>query len=107
MKIALNGWNWLDWLTRAGMAEDDWRWLETDTQNVPSKQCCSGKFLLAWVNFWSEYARFSPANGKNIITLYQAARGKLILGWLTFPGLVTLPSLGIVTQTDVVYLRKG
>ena len=68
-------------------------------------QRCSGKFLLARVNFWSEYARFFPANGKYIIKLYQAVRGKLINGWLAFPGFVTLPSLGIFTQTDVVYLN--
>ena len=35
--------------------------------------------------------------------LYQAVRGKIILGWVTFPGYVTLPSLGNFTQTDVVY----
>ena len=34
---------------------------------------------------------------------YQAVRGKLILGWVTFQGYVTLPSLGNFTQTDVVY----
>ena len=35
--------------------------------------------------------------------LYQAVRGKIILGWVTFPGYVTLPSHGNFTQTDVVY----
>ena len=35
--------------------------------------------------------------------LYQAVRGKIILGWVTFPGYVTLPSLGNFTQTDVIY----
>ena len=35
--------------------------------------------------------------------LYQAVRGKIILDWVTFPGYVTLPSHGNVTQTDVVY----
>ena len=35
--------------------------------------------------------------------LYQAVRGKISLGWLTFPSYETLPSLGNFTQTDVVY----
>ena len=35
--------------------------------------------------------------------LYQAVRGKIILGWVTFQGYVTLPTLGNFTQTDVVY----
>ena len=35
--------------------------------------------------------------------LYQAMRGKIILSWFTFQGCVTLHSLGIFTQTDVVY----
>ena len=35
--------------------------------------------------------------------LYQAVRGKIILGWVTFQSNVTLPSLGDFTQTDVVY----
>ena len=35
--------------------------------------------------------------------LYQAVRGKSILGWVTFPGYITLPSLGNFTKTDVVY----
>ena len=35
--------------------------------------------------------------------LDQAVRGKLILGWVTFPGYVTLPSHGNFNQTNVVY----
>mgnify|MGYP000371361967 FL=1 len=35
--------------------------------------------------------------------LYQAVGGKIILGWVTFLGYVTLPSQGNFTQTDVVY----
>ena len=34
--------------------------------------------------------------------LDQAVRGKLILGWVTFPGYVTLPSYGNFNQTNVV-----
>ena len=34
---------------------------------------------------------------------YQAVRGKIILGWVTFPGYVTLSSDGNFTQTNVVY----
>ena len=35
--------------------------------------------------------------------LYQAVGGKIILGWVTFLGYVTLPSQGNFIQTDVVY----
>ena len=35
--------------------------------------------------------------------LYQAVGGKIILGWVTFPGYITLLSLANFTQTDVVY----
>ena len=35
--------------------------------------------------------------------LYYAVRGKIIMGWVIFPGYVTLPSYGNFTQTDVVY----
>ena len=35
--------------------------------------------------------------------LWQAVRGEIILGWVTFPGYVTLPSHGNFTQTDVAY----
>ena len=35
--------------------------------------------------------------------LYQAVRGEIILGWVTFSGFVPLPSHGNLTQTDVVY----
>ena len=35
--------------------------------------------------------------------LYQALMGKLILGLVTFPDYVTLPSHSNFTQTDVVY----
>ena len=32
--------------------------------------------------------------------LYQAVRGKIILGWITFPGYVTLPSHGNFTSRE-------
>ena len=35
--------------------------------------------------------------------LYQAVRREIILGWVTFSGIVPLPSHGNFTQTDVVY----
>ena len=35
--------------------------------------------------------------------LYQAVGRKIILGWVTFLGYVTLPSQGNFPQTDVVY----
>ena len=34
---------------------------------------------------------------------YQALRDEIILGWVTFPGYVTLPSHCNYTQIDVVY----
>ena len=34
---------------------------------------------------------------------YKAVRSKIILGWVPFPGYVTLPSYGNFTQTDVFY----
>ena len=37
------------------------------------------------------------------IMLYQAVQGKIILGWVTFWGYVSLPSHKSITQTDVVY----
>ena len=37
--------------------------------------------------------------------LYQAVGGKIILGWVTFLGFVTLPIQGNFTQTDVVYIK--
>ena len=43
-----------------------------------------------------------PENATSPIMLYQAARSKIILGWSTFQGYVTLPSHGNFTQTDVV-----
>ena len=42
---------------------------------------------------------------ENILSsmLYQAVSGEIIIGLVTFPGYVTLPSHGNFTQTDVVY----
>ena len=58
-------------------------------ENVPSKPSA------ARVNFWSEHTRFFVANGKIFSgMLYRAVRGKIILGWVIFPGYVTLPSYG-------------
>ena len=73
-------------------------------ENVPSKPSAgrvtffgSGKFLV-----WT-YASF-VANGENIIQYaLPSCGGKIILGWVTFLGYVTLPSQGNFTQTDVVY----
>ena len=59
-------------------------------ENVPSKP----------VNFWSEDIRFLSRMAKiSSSMLYQAVRGKIILGWVTFPGyvphqaMVTLPKM--------------
>ena len=35
--------------------------------------------------------------------LYKALRGKMSMGWVTFPGYVILPSHSNFTQIDVVY----
>ena len=64
-----------------------------DMENVPSKPSA------AWVIFFG--------SGKFLVwtysMLYQAVGGKIILGWVTFLGYVTIPSQGNFTQTDVVY----
>ena len=76
----------------------------TDLENVPSKPSAawviifgSGKFLVSTYPFLSRMAKMLTN------MLYQAVRGQLILGWVIFPGYVTLPSHGNFTQTDVVY----
>ena len=68
-------------------------------ENVPSKP------IAARVNFWSEHTHFCSSQMAKVLSsmLYQAVKGKIILGWVTFPGYVTLPSHGYFTQTDVVY----
>ena len=65
---------------------------------------CSGNFWLAWVNFWSEHTRFLLRMAKILSSmLYQAVKGKIILGCVIFPGYATLPSHNNFNQTDVVY----
>ena len=67
-------------------------------ENVPSKP------IAARVNFWYEHTRLLSRMAKILSSmLYQAVGGKIILGWVTFLGYVTLPSQGNFTQTDVVY----
>ena len=59
---------------------------------------------MAWVNFLSEHTGLLLQMAKILSSmLYQAVRGKIILGWVILPGYVTLPILGNFTQTDVVY----
>ena len=56
---------------------------------------------MARVNFWYEHTRLLSRMAKILSSmLYQAVRGKIILGWVTFPGYVTLPSHGNFTQTS-------
>ena len=74
-------------------------------EDVPSKPSVarviffgSGNFfVLTYTVFMSQMAKILSS------MLYQAIRGKIILGWVTFPGYVTLPSHGNFTQTGVVY----
>ena len=56
------------------------------------------------VSFLSEHSHFLLRMAQILSSMiYQAVRGKIILGWVSFPGYVTLPSLGNFTQTGVVY----
>ena len=53
---------------------------------------CSGFFFCS-SNLWSENNFFLSPTAKILSSiLYQAVRGKIILGWVTFPGYVTLSS---------------
>ena len=59
-------------------------------ENVPSKPSAARVIFLARVNFWSEHTRFLSRMGKILSSmLFQAVRGKIILGVVTFPGYVT------------------
>ena len=60
-----------------------------------------GNFVVALVNCWSEC--FFVTQTAIISMLYEAVRGKFILGWVTFKGYLTLPSHTNFTQTDIVY----
>ena len=60
-------------------------------ENVPSKPSAarviffgSGKFLVLIYAFLSQMAKLLSS------MLYQAVRGKIILGWVIFPGYETL-----------------
>ena len=73
-------------------------------ENVPSKPSVARVIFFGSGKFWSEHTRFLPRIAKILSSMLdQAMRGKIILGWVTFPGYVTLPSHGNFTQTDVVY----
>ena len=59
---------------------------------------------MAWVKFWYEHTRLLSQMAKILSSmLYQAVGDKIILGWVTFLGYVTLLSQGNFTQNDVVY----
>ena len=77
---------------------------EADKGSVPSKQSAARVIFFGRINFWSKHTLF-VANGKTIIQYAspKAVGSKIILGWVIFPGYVTLPRHGNVTQTDVVY----
>ena len=73
-------------------------------ENVPSKPSAARVIFLARVNFSYEHTRLLSRMAKIFFSmLYQAVGGKLILGWVTFLGYLTLSSQGNFTQTDVVY----
>ena len=63
-------------------------------ENVPSKPSAAWViFCLALVNFWYELSRLLLRMAKILSSmLYQAVGGKIILGWVTVLGYVTLPS---------------
>ena len=73
-------------------------------ENVPSKPSATREFFLARVNFCYQHTRIVSRMAKILSSMhYQAVGGKIILGWVTFLGYVTLPSQGNFTKTDVVY----
>ena len=73
-------------------------------ENVPSKPSAAQVIFLAWVNFWYEHTHLLSRMAEILSSmLYQAVGGKIILGWVTFLGYVSLPSQGNFTQTNVVY----
>ena len=76
---------------------------DPDMENVPSMPSAARVFFLARLNLWSEHTHFLSRMAKILSNmLYQAVRGKMILGWSSFPGYVTLPSNGNFTKTNVV-----
>ena len=69
-------------------------YIETDMKNVPSKPSAARLNFIDSGKFWSEHTRFLSQMVNILFSmLYQAVRGQLILGWVTFPGYVTLPKL--------------
>ena len=72
---------------------------QADMENVPSKPSAarvfilySGKFLVWTYMFLLQMAKILSS------VLYQAMRGKIILGWVNFPVYVKLPKLGKVNN---------
>ena len=78
-------------------------------ENVPSKPSATGEIFVWLGYFFSLNIRiFLLQMDKTLSSmLYQAARVKNILGSVTFPGYVTLPSQGNFTQTGVTVPRLG
>ena len=77
-----------------------------DMENVPSKPSAAQAFFFSLGKFLVlTYAVFFLLRIAKIFSsmLYQAVGVEIILGWVIFPGYVTLPSTGNFTQTDVVY----
>ena len=108
LQIVGNGWKGLEvagyGLKRLEMARNCQEQLYTGRHGKCTEQAerCSGNVFLARVNFWSVHFLSQMAKISSGI-LYQAVKGKIILGWVIFPGYVTLPSHGNFTQTDIVY----
>ena len=70
-----------------------------DIKNVPTKPGAARVIFLALVNFWYEHTRLLSRMTKILSSvLYQAVGGKIILGWVSFLGYVTLPSQGNFTH---------
>ena len=70
-------------------------------ENVPSKPSAARVIFLVRVNFWYEHMRLLLQMA-NILSsmLYRAVGGKIILGWITFLGYVTLPSQGALISLN-------
>ena len=73
-------------------------------KNVPGKPSAAQVIFFGSGKFLDEHTRLLLRMAKILSgMLYQAVGGKIILGWVTFLGYVTLPSQGKFTQTDLVY----
>ena len=68
-------------------------------ENVQSMPSAAGVIFFDSGKFWSEHTRFLSQMGKILSSmLYQAVRGNIIQGWVTFPGYVPYPAMVILPK---------